>query len=306
MNSNLHKAKEVKNDEFYTQLSDIENELENYVDHFKGKTVLCNCDDPRESQFFHYFSHNFEYLGLKKLITTCYKNQSRDLFSDGGSENAVYLVYEGDKNGNRVPDPEEIGVHSLKGDGDFRSPEVIELLKEADIVVTNPPFSLFREYIDQLMKYNKEFLIVGPLGAITYKKFFNYFIDDKLWTGCSGRLGEFQTPSGELKGAPCIWWTNITHEKKNEEYVLYHNYNKEDNPSYDNYDIIETCVNRTTKIPKDYDGLMAVPSTFVEKISQTQFEIVGIANNARYIGVECYTILDGKNKKNRLIVKKIK
>jgi len=140
INKKLHKAKREKNDEFYTQLSDIENELRHYKAHFKDKTVLCNCDDPRVSNFFHYFSYQFEFLVLKKLITTCYKNQNRDLFSQNDSEQAIYLEYNGDKNDNRVPDPEEIGIHHLNGDGDFRSEERIELLKQADIVVTNPPF----------------------------------------------------------------------------------------------------------------------------------------------------------------------
>ena len=145
-NTNLHRAKTARKDEFYTQLADIENELKYYARHFKDKVVYCNCDDPRVSNFFHYFSYNFEDLGLKKLIATCYKNQHRDLFSDHQSEQAIALEYEGDKNNNRIPDVEEIGVRRLKGDGDFRSAECIELLKQADIVVTNPPFSLFREY----------------------------------------------------------------------------------------------------------------------------------------------------------------
>tara|TARA_B100000315_G_C14591125_1_gene595858 strand:- start:5 stop:499 length:495 start_codon:yes stop_codon:yes gene_type:complete len=149
LNKNLQKAKSSKNDDFYTQLSDIERELKHYREHFKEKVVYCNCDDPRVSNFFHYFSYNFEKLGLKKLITTCYKNQDMDLFSQNNSEKAIYLEYEGDKNENRIPDPEEIGIQHLKGDGDFRKEECIELLKQADIVVTNPPFSLFREYCNQ-------------------------------------------------------------------------------------------------------------------------------------------------------------
>ena len=159
-NSNLHSAKKEKNDEFYTQLSDIENELRHYKHHFKNKVVYCNCDDPRMSNFFHYFSYNFEHLGLKRLIATCYKNQDVDLFSQNDSEEAVYLIYEGDKNGDNVPSKDEIEVKPLKGDGDFRSDECIELLKQADIVVTNPPFSLFREYVAQLIEYDKKFLII--------------------------------------------------------------------------------------------------------------------------------------------------
>ena len=156
LNSNLHKAKNSKKDEFYTQLSDIEKELKHYKKHFKDKVVYCNCDDPRVSNFFHYFSYNFEHLGLKKLITTCYKSQNMDLFSQHDCEQAIYLEYDGDKNGNKVPDTEEIGIIHLKGDGDFRSEESIELLKQVDIVVTNPPFSLFREYVAQLIEYDKK------------------------------------------------------------------------------------------------------------------------------------------------------
>ena len=157
-NTNLNNSKDAGYDEYYTQLSDIEREVSHYQEFFKGKTVLCNCDDPRISNFFHYFSYNFEQLGLKKLITTCYKNQNRDLFSQNDSERAIWLEYFGDRNGNRVPDPEEIGIHNFNGDGDFRSKECIQLLQEADIVVTNPPFSLFREYVAQLMKYKKNSL----------------------------------------------------------------------------------------------------------------------------------------------------
>ncbi len=167
LNKNLRRASKTKNDEFYTQLKDIEKELRHYKDHFKGKVVYCNADDPRVSNFFHYFSYNFEHLGLKKLITTCYKNQEMDLFSMHDQESAIALVYEGEKDNGRVPTVDNIGVIELKGDGDFRSPEAIEFLKEADIVVTNPPFSLFREYIDQLMEYNKKFLIIGNINALT-------------------------------------------------------------------------------------------------------------------------------------------
>ena len=184
-NKDLTAAKRAKKDEFYTQLSDIENELRHYKEHFRGKTVLCNCDDPRISMFFHYFAYQFEALGLKRLITTCYKNQTPDLFSQHDSERAIWLEYTGDKNGNRIPDPEEIGIHELEGDGDFRSPECIELLKQADIVVTNPPFSLFREYVAQLVKYEKKFLIIGNINCITYKEFFPLIQQNKVWLGAS-------------------------------------------------------------------------------------------------------------------------
>ena len=182
-NKQLGRAKRAKEDEFYTQLADIENELRHYKEHFRGKTVLCNCDDPRISNFFHYFAYQFEALGLKRLITTCYKNQTPDLFSQHDCERAISLVYDGDKNGNRVPDPEEIGIHQLQGDGDFRSPECIELLMQADIVVTNPPFSLFREYVAQLVQFDKKFLIIGNKNAIHYKEVFSLIRDNKMWAG---------------------------------------------------------------------------------------------------------------------------
>ena len=181
LNQTLHIAKTAKRDEFYTQLSDIESELKHYERHFKDKVVFSNCDDPRISNFFIYFSKNFEKLGLKKLITTCYKNQETDLFFQEQAEKAVFLEYHGDKNGNKIPDAEEIGMIPLKGDGDFRSKESIELLKEADIVVTNPPFSLFREYVDQLIRHEKKFLIIGNINAITYKEIFKLIKENKLW-----------------------------------------------------------------------------------------------------------------------------
>lgn len=182
-NTNLHAAKRAKNDEFYTQLENIEAELWHYREHFRGKVVYCNCDDPRMSNFFRYFSLNFEALRLKRLITTCFKNQNADLFSHHDSEQAVWLEYEGDKDGNRMPDPDEIEVRTLKGDGDFRSAECVDLLCEADIVVTNPPFSLFREYVTQLMGHGKKFLIIGSMNAITYKEIFPLIRDGQLWLG---------------------------------------------------------------------------------------------------------------------------
>jgi len=183
LHSNFKKARASKNDEFYTQLTDIEKEIRHYKNHFNGKTVFCNCDDPRISNFFHYFSYNFEALGLKKLITTCYKNQNIDLFSTHQSERAIWLEYTGDKNGDRIPNPEEIGINQLQGNGDFRSAECIELLKQADIVVTNPPFSLFREYVAQLIENDKKFLIIGNGNSITYKEIFKNIKENKLWLG---------------------------------------------------------------------------------------------------------------------------
>ena len=187
-NSNLHAAKAAKNDEFYTQITDIEKELSNYKDFFKGKVVYCNCDDARESNFFKYFSKNFEFLGLKKLITTGYKAEGR----------GVVLVYEGDKNGNHKVEDNEIVVRQLEGSGDFRSAECVEFLKEADVVVTNPPFSLFREYIKQLMDYGKKFLVIGSMNAITYKEIFPYIKNNELWLG-NQNVKEFRSPNGEIK-----------------------------------------------------------------------------------------------------------
>lgn len=287
-NKNLNQAKSAKKDEFYTQLVDIENELKHYKPHFKGKTVLCNCDDPRVSNFFHYFSYNFEQLGLKKLITTCYKNQNRDLFSQNDSERAIWLEYLGDKNGDRVPNPEEIGIHYFNGDGDFRSAECIELLKQADIVVTNPPFSLFREYVAQLMKYGKKFLILGNQNAITYKEIFTYIKLNQLWLGSTQSFMKFRVPdyyepkptrfwideSGQKwrsMGNIC-WFTNLDIAKRHEELILYKTYNSGEYPFYDNYNAIE--VKKVAEIPMDYDGVMGVPITFLDKYNPEQFEIV--------------------------------
>ena len=273
-NNNLGAAKTAKLDEFYTQIMDIENELKYYTEHFRGKTVLCNCDDPRVSNFFHYFAYGFEHLGLKRLITTCYKNQERDLFSQNNSEHAIWLEYTGDKNGNRIPDPEEIGIHHLQGDGDFRSPECIELLKQADIVVTNPPFSLFREYVAQLVKYDKKFLIIGNLNAITYKEIFPLIKENKIWLGINNGAKEYLKPDGtKQKMGNTGWFTNLEHNHRHEPLILYRHYTPEDYPRYDNYDAIN--VNKINEIPYDYDGVMGVPITFLDKYCPEQFEIIG-------------------------------
>ncbi len=294
-NANLKQAKKNKKDEFYTQLSDIENEMKHYKDFFKNKVVLCNCDDPRVSNFFHYFSYNFEYLGLKKLITTCYKNQDMNLFSKNESDRAVYLEYEGDKNGDRIPNPDEIGIKQLKGDGDFRSKECIELLKQADVVVTNPPFSLFREYVAQLMEYNKKFIIIGNVNATTYKEIFKLIKENKMWMGRSIHSGdrEFQVPKDyPLSAAGCRedengnrfirvkgvrWFTNVEYKERYEDLDLYKKYIPDEYPKYDNYDAIN--VDKTSDIPVDYDGVMGVPITFLDKYNPNQFEIVGLGNS---------------------------
>jgi len=311
LNKNLHKAKTNKKDEFYTQLSDIERELKHYKKHFKGKVVYCNCDDPRISNFFHYFSYNFEKLGLKKLTTTCYKNKNLDLFSQNEAEEAIYLEYNGDKNGNHVPDIEEIGIHHLKGDGDFRSEESIELLKEADIVVTNPPFSLFREYVAQLIEYDKKFIIVGHQNAITYKETFKLIKENKLWLGYGfkGGAGHFinkhyedyatagDHQEGMIRVSGVVWFTNLDISKRHEDLILYKKYNDEEYPKYENYNAIN--VSKTKDIPMDYDGHMGVPITFLDKYSPEQFEIIGlgISNSGREIGVKPYTEAHKKYRK---------
>ncbi|MBM4166459.1 MAG: modification methylase [Ignavibacteria bacterium] len=288
-NKNLHGAKSSKKDEFYTQLSDIEKELWHYREHFKGKTVLCNCDDPRVSNFFHFFSYNFEQLKLKKLIATCYKNPNTELFSDNKSERAIYLEYTGDKNKNNIPDKAEIGIKHLKGDGDFRSKECIELLKEADIVVTNPPFSLFREYVAQLIEYKKKFVIIGSYNAITYKEIFKLIKENKIWLGYGFSNGNayFEIPSHLIKNFAkgvydpvtrlvkfrnVTWFTNLDIKKRHENLILYKTYNKKEFPTYDNYDAIN--VDKTKDIPKDYSGVMGVPITFMDKYNPEQFEII--------------------------------
>lgn len=288
-NSNLRDARKAKKDEFYTQLPDIERELKHYRQHFAGKVVYLNCDDPRVSNFFHYFSFNFEKLGLKKLIATCYKNQDVDLFSRNESDQAIWLEYDGDRDGNNVPDLDEIGVRPLQGDGDFRSPESIELLRQADIVVTNPPFSLFREYVAQLMEYEKKFIIIGPSGAVTYKELFPLFMENKMWLGYGFQSGNayFATPypneyakgvynpeTGLVKFRNARWFTNLDISKRHEELVLYRTYDPAEYQSFDNFDAI--VVPATAEIPMDYDGVMGVPSTFMEQYNPSQFEIVGI------------------------------
>lgn len=285
-NQNLHKAKSSKKDEFYTQRSDIERELKHYKKHFEGKVVYCNCDDPRVSNFFHYFSYNFEKLGLKKLIATCYKNQNMDLFSRNDSEQAIYLEYEGDKNKNNVPDREEIESKPLNGDGDFRSKECIELLKQADIVVTNPPFSLFREYVDQLIEHDKKFVIIGHQNAISYKNIFNLIKENKIWLGYGFKGGathfithyeDHATASDHIEGMVRVsgvhWFTNLDISKRHEDLILYKTYSPEEYPTYVNYAAIE--VSKTNNIPMDYNDVMGVPITFLDKYNPNQFDIIG-------------------------------
>ena len=287
-NKFLHAANRAKQDEFYTQLPDIEKELKHYRKHFRGKTVYCNCDDPTISNFFCYFHLNFVKLGLKRLITTCYKNQQPDLFSKHDMETAAGVEYVG--NGTQP------AVFQLKEDGDFRSQECIELLKQADIVVTNPPFSLFREYVAQLVEHDKKFLVIGNMNAITYKEIFPLIRDAKLWLG-HGPAGKdmlFDVPEdyarelvrnkkegsayrlvdGVIKGrlGNAVWFTNLDHKKRNEELVLFKRYSPEEYLKYDNYDAIN--VNKTEHIPVDYAGEMGVPITFLDKHNPDQFQII--------------------------------
>lgn len=327
LNKNLGKARTEKKDDFYTQLTDIEKEVKHYKEHFKNKVVFCNCDDPRISNFFHYFSYNFENLGLKKLITTCYKNQDLDFFSLNNSEQAIYLEYHGDKSGNKIPDPEEIGIKYLKSDGDFRSKESIELLKQADIVVTNPPFSLFREYVAQLIEYDKKFLIIGNQNAFTYKEIFKLFKENKIWTGVDNEGTKwFGVPMDyEIKTQSRVkiennqkyfsmgsifWFTNLDHTKRHEKIILYKTYkgNEKEYPKFDNYKAIE--VSTYKDIPSDYKGVMGVPITFLGKYNPEQFEIIGlIAGNIKGLaGIPSSTgkdgpYINGKLKYGRILIR---
>lgn len=313
LNKNLHTAKNSKKDEYYTQLPDIERELKYYKNHFKGKVVYCNCDDPRISNFFHYFSYNFKKLGLKKLITTCYKSINPELFSKNDSERAIYLEYDGSKHGSNVPDINEIGIIHLNDDGDFRSAESVELLKQADIVVTNPPFSLFREYVGQLMEYDKKFIIIGNVNAISYKECFEAIKENKMWLGYNC-VRHFAQPDGTMyETARTYWYTNLDIAKRHEDIILYKTYrgNEKSYPKYDNYDAIN--VDRTQEIPMDYPGVMGVPITFLDKYNAAQFEILGMAASAGYspeiVGIpfigdkDARPLVNGKNIYARVFIK---
>ncbi len=313
LNKNLNEAKRQKKDEFYTQLSDIENELRHYSEHFRGKTVYCNCDDPRVSNFFHYFSYNFERLGLKKLITACYRNQDRDLFSRRDSEQAIWLEYTGNTAGGRVPDVEDIGIRQFEGNGDFQNGECVDLLREAHIVVTNPPFSLFREYVAQLVEHDKKFLIIGNQNAIKYKEIFPLIKKDKIWLGPSIKSGdrEFGVPEHypltaatsridengnkfiRVKGVR--WFTNLDYPQRHEDLILYKHYSPEEYLTYDNYDAIN--VDRTVEIPMDWNGAMGVPITFLDKYNPKQFEILGMTDRDNNSGLKTkdYTLEDTPN-----------
>ncbi len=326
-NAALRKADKNKNDEFYTQLCDIEKELSHYKEHFYGKTVLCNCDDPRVSNFFRFFALKFKDWGLKRLITTCYKNQDVDLFSQNDCEKAVWLDYYGNPNDNTSTDFSTVEVKELKGDGDFRSKECIELLKQADIVVTNPPFSLFREYVELLLSYNKKILIIGNVNALSYKEIFPYIKDNKLWLGASIHSGdrEFGVPDSypltaassrvdeegnkyiRVKGVR--WFTNLDYKERHEDLILYKKYSPEEYPKYDNYDAIN--VDKTSDIPLNYEDKMGVPITFLDKYNPEQFEIIdgigrySILNNEETKKAGKYlSMINGKALYFRIIIKK--
>ena len=308
-NKNLNSAARAKKDKFYTQLEDIENELRHYREFFKGKTILCNCDDPFESNFFKYFAANFNAFELKKLITTSYADSpiaglEINLFPDGKTAYMTEVTELKDWTGDgreSIYDVEfaiKHGIYktqTLIGDekycaGDFRSKECIELLKEADVVVTNPPFSVFREYVAQLIEYDKRFLIIGNINSITYKEIFPLIMQNKMWLGYGmGRaISGFIVPDDyELYGTEarledgqrivatnqCLWYTNIETPKRFWEIPLWAKYSPEKNPRYDNYDAIE--VSKTAEIPVDYFGVMGVPITFLDKYDPRQFEILG-------------------------------
>lgn len=297
-NKNLRSANKGKNDEFYTQLSDIEKELSNYKAHLKDKVVFCNCDDPEESNFWHYFAQNFEFLGLKKLVSTHYEKEKP----------SYKLEIVKDINGDGKINKLDTIKTPLKQNGDFRSPECIEILKEADIVVTNPPFSLFREYVAQLVEYDKKFVIIGNVNAITYKEIFKLIKDNKIWLGQSIHSGdrEFRVPAHYVVHSPSKridergvqyvrvngvrWFTNLDYKERHDELILYKTYKGSEGeyPKYENYDAIN--VDKTKDIPRDYKGNIGVPITFLDKYNPEQFKVIGlgISNSGIEVGVSPY------------------
>lgn len=341
-NSNLHMSRSDKTDEFYTQLSLIENELKHYKGFFKNKVVFCNCDDPYESNFFKYFAINFNPLGLKKLIATCYATSpimytQLTLFGEevvvGNKESKrkpykIEITEVTDENGDGRVDLSDVeyllknrknALMLLQDDGDFRSEECVELLKQADIVVTNPPFSLFREYVAQLMEYKKAFIIIGNQNAITYREILPLIRDNKIWLGYNSGHFWFKVPDTyeEKKtdfkidengqkwrrmGNIC-WFTNVDIEKRHEDMTLFRTYSPEAYPKYDNYDAIE--VNQTADIPCDYYGVMGVPITFINKFNPDQFEILG---DSRFHDGQDYSddinVIDGKTLYRRVLIKR--
>ena len=302
---NLTKAKENKNDEFYTLYEDVQSELNHYEKHFEGKTILCNCDDPFESNFCKFFLRNFNYLKLKRLICTSYKASSVagtqlsffDLIEDTPSADKAHgYVLDVSKvpmaNGRGISDSDidkllrsKKNVKELKGDGDFRSDECIEYLKQADIVVTNPPFSLARNFINTLFEYSKQFLIVGDLNWTSNKDVFSYMQDNKMWMGYTSPK-TFIQPNGSIKKfGNKLWFTNLDIKKRHEKLILFKHYNEDDYPHYDNYDAIE--VSKVSDIPVDYDKIMGVPITFLDHYNPEQFEILGRRGDLEWAENEC-------------------
>jgi hypothetical protein len=356
-NETLNAAGRAKNDEFYTQISDIEKECNHYREHFKGKTIFCNCDDPYESDFFRYFALIFNLAGLKKLLASCYigspiANTQLSLFDYESAENKttksphrIEITEMKDDNAGDMrglPLVEYIlrnrknALTRLRGDGDFRSSECLEMLKEADIVVTNPPFSLFREYVAQLIEYNKKFLIIGNKNAITYKEIFKLIKENKMWIGRMpmGTDMLFNVPekysksflenkkegsaykivNGVVKGrSQACWFTNLDHKKRHEKMEFWKKYTTKEYPKYDNYDAVE--VSKTIEIPGDYDGVMGVPITFLDKYNPEQFEILGMSASAGYdaeiVGIPKYEgfkdarpLIKGKNTYARILIRR--
>ena len=319
-NSNLQDSRAAKADEFYTPLSMIENELKHYREHFKNKIVLCNCDDPRVSNFFRYFVMYFDVLGLKKVIATCYKNDDADLFSQESTEKAVYLEYEGAIKYSGEDDFAKIPCKELKGNGDFRSAECVEFLKQADIVVTNPPFSKMKEYLPFLLNHNKKFIILGNLNHATWAETFPFFFENKVWCGYTDGHFWFQVPDSYEEKATdykmidgvkyrrmgnICWFTNLDLAKRHELLETGKRFNEEDYPKYDSYDAIE--VSKNVDIPMDYDGVMGVPITFLTKHNPEQFKIIGELHTGKGNDYDfAFPTVDGKNKYVRILIQKIK
>ncbi|WP_070083750.1 adenine-specific methyltransferase EcoRI family protein [Lactiplantibacillus plantarum] len=311
-NNNLHVSRAKKTDEFYTELSLIEDELKHYRDYFQDKIVFCNCDDPAYSNFWRYFQLNFYKLGLKKLVSTHYESTKKSY--------KLEIIRQNDKIGQLSFMPDYVQT-PLEQNGDFRSSECIEILKEADVVVTNPPFSLFREYINQLIEYKKKFIVIGNQNAVTYKEILPLVMENKMWLGYKSGHFWFRVPDSyeEKKtdfkidetgqkwrrmGNIC-WFTNIDIEKRHENMTLFRNYIPEKYPKYDNYNAIE--VSRTADIPVDYFDVMGVPITFMTKYNPDQFLILG---DSRYHDGQDFSddinVIDGKTKFRRLLIKRRK
>jgi len=293
-NTNLHKAKSSKEDEFYTQLTNIEKELGHYKEHFKDKIVFLNCDDPEESNFWKYFELNFKYLGLKKLMATHFGN---------GKQSYKLEIVKDINNDGKINNLDIIKT-PLKQNGDFRSPECIEILKEADIIVTNPPFSLFREYVSQLIEYDKKFLIIGNINSISYKEIFKLIKENKIWLGYTC-VRYFKIPDGSMyETARSFWYTNLDIKKRHEDFILCKTYkgHEDEYPKYDNYEAIN--VNKAIDIPIDYKGEIGVPVTFLDKYNPEQFEIIGQMATTKVDEFNYgYPYINGKKKYARIIIR---